>query len=93
MYDKEYQVIASDCIIINKSASPALCHYNKKINILFKNIKYLYLTFSAEIKVNIIETSTKMVATSLVGANIFWICFTGPIRKQVLSIDVIFPNV
>lgn len=44
-------------------------------------------------KVNANERNTTMVAISLVVANIFFICLNGPIKKQVLAIDTIFPNV
>lgn len=75
MYDREYQVIASHCRIINNNESPALRKYK------------------AAIRENTIITKTKMVAIIRVGANIFLNWFMGPIKKQVLIIDIMFPMV
>lgn len=51
------------------------------------------LTCNAASKVRTNETITKMVAMSLVDANIFCICLNGPMRKHVLRSDMTFPNV
>lgn len=39
------------------------------------------------------QSSITMVAISLVGSNMRFSCFSGPMRKQVLARAVIFPRV
>lgn len=90
IYDREYHVIASDWIIINRRARPGLCNWKQKsISINFKkhinNKKYWLLTCKAANNVKPIEINTNIVAITLVDANIFLSWLNGPIKKHVLK--------
>lgn len=59
------------------------------------NFKWMQnlLTFIAAISVKTKDTITINVAITLLDANIFLNWLNGPIRKQVLAIEMMFPNV
>lgn len=47
----------------------------------------------AEHRVSAKHNSTRIVAISLVGSNMRFSCFKGPMRKMVLPIDAMLPRV
>lgn len=93
IYESEYQVIASDWIIMNRNASPDFFNWKYIIKLLLFNFSQIadkndqIITTTAETIVIIIDTMTTTVAISLVSANIFFNCLNGPIKKHVLLFE------
>jgi len=56
-----------------------------------RNVRPVFLITKADIRVNTRKVKAVIVAKTRVELNIFLICFTGPIRKQVLAIEVMLP--
>lgn len=95
MYDNEYQVMARDWMMMNIRASIALCNCKKRIiQRSISNIRPLIIiTTSAATRVRQIETITMRVAIILLEWNMFSICLKGPMRKHVLSKEIMLPRV
>ena len=75
IYEIEYQVMAQNCIMQNKTVSPFLWKPHAQTRVSTKN------------------NSISDVAIQRLGANIFLIWLTGPMRKQVEAKATIFPKV
>lgn len=64
----------------------------KNWNIQNKNAMPVFFQTSAAIRVRTKKDIATIVEMALVGSNIFFNCLSGPIRKHMLDMDVMFPK-
>lgn len=57
-----------------------------------RKVRPVFLRTSADTSVNTKNVRAAIVAITLVELNIFLSCLTGPMRKQVLAIEVMLPR-